>query len=63
MGQILDANMEGFCRDSQHHKHLYRGGRWGVWGATKWQFTAEISNFLFEMAHKEIPMYLKYHKT
>ena len=33
----------------QHHKHLYRvEGEW--WVATKWRVTAELSNFLGEMA-------------
>ena len=33
----------------QHHKHLYRGGGWGYWVATKLWVTMKLSNFLGEM--------------
>ena len=35
----------------------------GVVGAMKWRVTAELSNFLGEMAHKEAPLYSNCHKT
>ena len=47
----------------QCHKHLYRGGGWGVVWSHKVAVTAELCIFQGEMAHKEAPLHLNCHKT